>query len=178
MKINTSNNLFTVPLPRRSNLAYENFVSEWRNSWLSWLILCISLALGLGFSPDIQAGNRTGSCGGHNQRPCNASPTWLGGDGVVPLCDSGLAEDFVKHKCVDDKIGKAITGGGKDVAKVVVTVVNASGQRIKDCTGGIDKCAPEIFHGYYSASQQAVTKIAEAVLRDADKKAKNNWGHI
>ncbi len=73
MKINTNNNI-TAPLPRRSDVVYENHVSGWHNRWLAWLILCISLGLGLGFASDIQAGNRKGSCGGNDERPCTLVP--------------------------------------------------------------------------------------------------------
>jgi hypothetical protein len=179
MKINTSNNLFTVPLLCRSNLAYENRGFKWHNYWSSWLILCMTLGLCLVFVSDIQAGSRKNSCGGNGQRPCKTAPTWAGGDGIFPSCDPGLAENFAKGTCgrdvIKEKVVDPIIDTTKKAAEATVKLVNGVGQTVGACTkGSVDKCSTDIRKAYYSGVN-TMTTITTPVLRDAEKVTKKGW---
>ena len=179
MKINTSNNLFTVPLLWRSNLAYENRGFKRHNYWPSSLILCITLGLCLVFVSDIQAGSRKNSCGGNGQRPCKAAPTWAGGDGIFPSCDPGLAENFAKGTCgrdvIKEKVVDPVIDTTKKAAEATVKLVNGVGQTVGACTkGSVDKCSTDIRKAYYSGVN-TMTTITTPVLRDAEKVTKKGW---
>ena len=48
---------------------------------------------------------RKGQCGALGQRPCMLTER-------IPSCDRGLAEDFIKHRCVEDLVARAACTAG------------------------------------------------------------------